>query len=101
MSDKKPLNKPMPSDRPGKKRKVYVRDPDTGNIKTVHYGATGYKHNYSAEAKKNFRARHNCSDKDDPTSPGYWACRDLWPTNKAPTNESGGRFSKIKKKLRK
>jgi len=89
----KPLNKPMQSDRPGKKKKVYVKDPSTGNVKTVHYGDTNYKHNYSEGAKKNFRARHNCSEKTDKTKPGYWACRDLWPTNK-PAKKSEANMKK-------
>jgi hypothetical protein len=93
--EKKPLNKPMRSDRPGKKKKVYVKDPSTGNIKTVHYGDTNYKHNYSKEANKNFRSRHNCSEKKDKTKPGYWACRDLWPTSKKSEGDNMNQLEKL------
>lgn len=60
-----------------KKFYVYVRDPDTGNVKKVEWGdTTGLKIKISdPEARKNFAARHNCADKTDRTTPGYWACR--------------------------
>ena len=60
-----------------KKFYVYVRDPDTGNVKKVEWGdTTGLKIKISdPEARKNFAARHNCADKTDKTTPGYWACR--------------------------
>jgi hypothetical protein len=75
----KPLYQPKPSTRPGKKKMVYVKGPG-GRPKLIHYGATGYRHNYSEEAKKSFRARHGCDkpglSKD---TARYWACEDLWP----------------------
>lgn len=75
------LRKPMKSTRKGKKRLVYVRNPKTGNVNVVHYGAVGYRHNYSEEAKKNFRKRHRCDpvSKLDKNSPKFFACEDLWP----------------------
>lgn len=75
----KTLYRPKPSSRPGKKYMVYVKG-DSGNPKLIHFGATGYKHNYSEEAKKNFRARHNCEGADKNT-PKWWACNYLWGTN--------------------
>lgn len=76
----KPLYKPMKSNRPDKKRMVYVKG-ESGKPRLIHYGATGYKHNYSPEAKKNFRARHGCDKGNlDKNTPRYWACQDLWPT---------------------
>ena len=69
------LNKPK---RGGSKKfYVYVRDPDTGNVKKVEWGdTTGLKIKISdPQARKNFAARHNCADKTDKTTPGYWACR--------------------------
>ena len=29
---------------------------------------------------KNFRARHNCDQKTDKTTPGYWSCK-FWEKN--------------------
>lgn len=75
----KPLYQPMKSTRPEKKKMVYVKG-SGGKPKLIHYGATGYKHNYSEGAKKNFRARHGCDKPGlDKNSPRYWACQDLWP----------------------
>lgn len=60
-----------------KKYYVYVKDPSTGNIKKVTFGdTTGLTAKINDEdARKNFSARHNCSDQNDKTSAAYWACR--------------------------
>jgi hypothetical protein len=70
------LGKPSAGDV--KKYKVYVRDPKTGNIKKVNFGdkKMSIKRDNPAR-RKNFRARHNCADKKDRTSAGYWSCR-MW-----------------------
>jgi hypothetical protein len=79
---KGPLNKPMKNTDGGKKYKVYVKDPKTGNIRTITYGDSkgGLKGNWNnAEARKSFAARHNCADKAKKSNrkltAGYWACR--------------------------
>jgi hypothetical protein len=72
----KTLYQPKPSTREGKKYQVYVKGPN-GNPRLIHFGATGYKHNYSPEAKKNFRARHNCDSAQKDTAK-WWACNYLW-----------------------
>lgn len=70
------LGKPM---RGGpKKYHVYVRNPKTGNIKMiafgdVHGGLTAKVSN--PKARKSFAARHNCKEKKDRMTAGYWACR--------------------------
>lgn len=68
------LNSPK---RGGKKKYyVYVRN-DKGNIVKVQFGDTSglsAKIN-DPEARKSFAARHNCDQKKDKTTPGYWACR--------------------------
>lgn len=73
--DKKnpPLNKPK---RGGaKKFYVYVKDPSTGNIKKVSFGAPGMSVGLDdPERRKSFAARHNCDQKKDKTKPGYWSC---------------------------
>lgn len=72
-----PLNKPMKNTGGGKKWKVYVRS-KSGGVKKVTYGDKkgGLKGNWNnAEARKSFAARHNCADKKDKTTSGYWACR--------------------------
>lgn len=69
------LNSPK---RGGKKKYiVYVRDPNTKNIKKIQFGDdTGLSAKINDPgARKNFAARHNCADKKDKTKAGYWACR--------------------------
>ena len=58
MADKSKMacNKPMKSDRAGKKK--MVKACSGGKEKLIHFGATGYGHNYSAAARKSFKARH-------------------------------------------
>ena len=77
-------NKPMKSDRPNKKKMVLAKKGD--KVKLIHYGHSGYKHNYSKGAKKNYLTRsagiRNKSGKltmNDKFSANYWARRDLWP----------------------
>ena len=87
--ENKPLNKPMRSTRPDKKKMVYVRDPKTGKIKTIHFGARGYQHNYSEKAWRSYIARASGIrdkkgnlTKDNKLSANYWAIRYLWPGRK-------------------
>jgi hypothetical protein len=73
-------NQPVSSNKEGKKK--MVKACDNGQEKLIHFGADGYKHNYSSEAKKNFRARHNCDEANDKLSARYFACRNLWGKTK-------------------
>lgn len=72
--EKQKLNSPK---RGGpKKYYVYVKN-DKGNVIRVTFGDTSglsAKIN-DPEARKSFVARHQCSTKNDKTTPGYWACR--------------------------
>lgn len=68
------LNKPK---RGGSKKfYVYVRNPETGNVKKVEWGDTsGLKIKIDDEgARKSFAARHQCDQQKDRTSAAYWAC---------------------------
>jgi hypothetical protein len=85
----KPLNKPMRSTRPDKKMMVYVKDPETGKIKLIHFGAKGYQHNYSEKAWRSYMARSaGIRDKsgeltkNDRLSANYWSRKILWPGRK-------------------
>jgi hypothetical protein len=72
------LNKPK---RGGSKKfYVYTRNPKTGKIVKVSFGAKSGGGKLSVKFKdpkrrKAFADRHNCSSKTDKTSPGYWSCR--------------------------
>jgi len=69
------LGKPMSGDV--KKYKVYVKN-KKGNVVKVNFGDPNMQiRRDNPEARKNFRARHNCSDKKDRTKAGYWSCR-MW-----------------------
>ncbi|MEY4573603.1 MAG: Pelagibacter phage [Bacteroidota bacterium] len=68
------LNKPMKGDV--KKSKVYVRDPQTGNIKKVNFGDKNMKIKKNIPARrKSFRARHNCDNPGPKTKAKYWSCK--------------------------
>lgn len=80
IKDRLACNKPTKSTKKGKKKMVKAcKDNDE---KLIHYGAKGYKHNYSKDAKKSFRARHKCDTAKDKLSARYWACKDLWGKTK-------------------
>ena len=78
MASKKdmPCNKPRPSTSKGKKK--MVKACANGQEKIIHFGAKGYGHNYSPEARKSFKARHNCAEANNKLSAKYWACKNLW-----------------------
>jgi ribosomal protein S27AE len=70
------LGKPSSGDV--KKYKVFVKDPQTGNIKKVNFGDKNMSiKRDNPDRRRNFRARHNCADKKDRTSAGYWSCK-MW-----------------------
>ena len=78
MADKSKMkcNVVVKSDRAGKKKMVKARE--GGKEKLIHFGATGYGHNYSAAARKSFRARHKCGSAKSKLTARYWACKTLW-----------------------
>lgn len=73
------LNKPFRLPKgSNKKFGVYVKSKKTGKIIKVTFGDPNLsiKRN-DPERKANFRARHNCEDAKDKTSPKYWSCK-MW-----------------------
>lgn len=69
------LNDPIrTSENPDKKFKVYVKN-DKGKVIVVRFGDPNMSINRDdAAARKSFRARHNCDQKKDKTTAGYWSC---------------------------
>ncbi len=54
---------------------VYVRDPKTKKVKKVSFGSGGLRAKIrNPKARKAFAARHNCKNKKDRTTAGYWSC---------------------------
>lgn len=72
------LNKPK---RGGSKKfYVYVKNPKTGKVKKVSFGAKSGGGSLAVKlkdpkAKKAFKDRHDCENKNDKTKAGYWSCR--------------------------
>ena len=73
----KELNNPTKGDV--KKYKVYVKN-KKGNVVKVEFGDPNMSiQRDDPEASKNFRAIHNCDQKKDKTTAGYWSCK-FWST---------------------
>ena len=73
------LGKPMQGDV--KKFKVYVKNPQ-GNVVKVNFGHKGKDgektmriRKSNPEARKSFRARHNCDNPGPRHKARYWSCR--------------------------
>lgn len=67
------LNKPMQGDV--KKFKVYVKNPK-GNVVKVNFGSKEHKIKKSnPDARRSFRARHNCENPGPKHKARYWSCR--------------------------
>jgi hypothetical protein len=81
-----PCNKPRRSPNP-KKKKV-VKACEGGKEKIIHFGATGYGHNYSSAARKSFRARHSCNTATSKLTARHWACKNLWAGPSGDTQSS-------------
>jgi hypothetical protein len=68
------LNNPFYTPGEWKKSAVYVKNP-AGKVVIVRFGDPDMKIKKSnPERRKNFRARHNCSEAKDKTTPKYWSC---------------------------
>ena len=95
-------NQPTKSWKPEKKR--VVKACSKGKEKIIHFGATGYGHNYSTAARKSFQARHKCNTANDKLSARYWACKNLWTlggsTQRCPSNRKCKGLSNRRKKSR-
>ena len=65
---------------------------ENGKERLVHFGAEGYGHNYSKEARSSFRARHNCASPGSKLKARYWACKNLWagPSGEKRNPSKGG-----------
>jgi hypothetical protein len=79
-------NKPRKSTSAGKKK--MVKACSGGKEKIVHFGASGYGHNYSAAARKSFKARHKCGTATNKLTARYWACKNLWSGKGGSTKSS-------------
>ena len=68
------IGKPFRTPGGPKKFAVYVKS-KSGGVKKVTFGDPKLKvKNANKKAAKSFRARHNCAQKKDRTTAGYWSC---------------------------
>jgi len=68
------LGKPFRTPGGPKKFAVYVKS-KSGGVKKVTFGDPKLRvKNANKGAAKSFRARHNCAQKKDRTTAGYWSC---------------------------
>lgn len=69
------LNKPFRTSGGPKKFAVYVQNPG-GRVVIVRFGDPNMEiKRDDPKRRKAFRDRHNCAEKKDRTTPGYWSCR--------------------------
>lgn len=64
-----------------KKFDVWIKNPKTGNIKKISFGARGYDDytiHKDKERRKKYRLRHQHDKINDPTSSGFWSYWILW-----------------------
>ena len=70
------LNRPYRTPGGSKKFAVKVRNPSTGNIKTVRFGDPNMRIRKNEPARKrSFMARHRCSTPGPKTSARFWSCK--------------------------
>ena len=79
------LYHPYPSTRKDKKLMVFVQNPKTKRLNTIHFGQKGYKHNYSKIARKKYLARSSGIrdkkgnlTKNNPLKANFWSRKILW-----------------------
>lgn len=75
------LNDPFRNSDGKSKFSVYVRG-KKGKVIKVNFGDPNMEIKRDNPAsRKSFRARHNCADKTDKTTAGYWSCK-MWEKGK-------------------
>lgn len=85
------LNKPFRTKGGAKKFAVYVKN-SNGNVVIVRFGDPNMEiKRDDPKRRKAFRDRHNCSEKKDKTSAGYWSCK-MWSST--PVNKMSSEFNK-------
>jgi hypothetical protein len=62
-------------DNDGDQKIVRFGDPSMENYRNGPHGRGGHG---DEDRRVNFKARHNCSEKNDKTTPGYWSYHWSW-----------------------
>ena len=74
----KGVNRPKMTPKHRSKKAVVLAKVGPHKLKLIRFGAQGMGHNYSAEARRSFKARHKKNIARGPVSPAYWADKFLW-----------------------
>tara|TARA_R100001015_G_C4612850_1_gene168437 strand:- start:976 stop:1299 length:324 start_codon:yes stop_codon:yes gene_type:complete len=72
------VNRPKMTPKHPKKKALVLAKVGKHKLKLIRFGAQGMGHNYSATARKSFKARHKRNIARGPSSPAYWANKFLW-----------------------
>ena len=73
----KGVNKPKMTPKHPKKKAIVLAQ-EGHKLKLIRFGAKGYGHNYSPEARRSFKARHAANIRRGRMSAAYWADKFLW-----------------------
>ena len=83
------VNKPYPSTRKDKKLMIFVINPKTGRLNTIHFGQKGYASNKSKSSWEKYmkrsaaiRDKKGNLTRNNKLSANYWARKILWPSSK-------------------
>lgn len=91
------LNKPFRTQGGKKKFAVYVKN-SAGKVIIVRFGDPNMEiKRDDPKRRKAFRDRHNCAEKKDKTTPGYWSCYQWRSGSKV---EGSGEFNKSSSSLK-
>jgi hypothetical protein len=92
----KKLNKPFRTPKGPKKFAVYVKG-KSGKTVIVRFGDPNMEiKRDDPKRRKAFRDRHNCAQKKDKTTPGYWSCK-MWSSSSVSsiTNQNPANFADV------
>ena len=88
-NENKTLNKPFRTPKGPKKFSVYVKN-EKGNVVKVNFGDPNMEiKRDDPDRRRNFRARHNCSNPGPKTKARYWSCK-MWEAGKSVTDYTKG-----------
>ena len=74
----KGVNKPKMTPKHPTKKAIVLAKTGKHKLKLIRFGSQGMGHNYSAEARKSFKARHAKNIAKGKSSAAFWADKFLW-----------------------
>ena len=74
----KGVNKPKMTPKHPTKKAIVLAKTGKHKLKLIRFGSQGMGHNYSAAARKSFKARHAKNIAKGKSSAAFWADKFLW-----------------------